>query len=102
MDVKDSTIGVIGDNEFVLGFQLAGIKKIYDSKKANIEDILTKENLDILILESKDVQNLPLRLKEKVESSVKPTTVIISETAEAEETLRKMIKKSIGVDLWNK
>ncbi len=98
----ESTIGVMGDKDFVLGFQLTGIKKTYDFKTSNIEDVMGKENLDILILESKDIQSLPERVRAKVESSVKPTTVIISESAEAEETLRKMIKKSIGVDLWNK
>lgn len=95
-------IGVIGDRDFVLGFQLSGIKKTYDVSKTNAEDVLEKENLDILIFDSKDVQKMPERLKGKIESSVKPTTVIVSETAEAEEALRKMIKKAIGVDLWNK
>ena len=97
-----NNIGALGGKDFILGFQLAGVKKTYDLKNISAEEVLDKESLDILILDGKDVSGFSPRLKEKVEASVRPTVVIVSESSEAEDTMRKMIKKAIGVDLWDK
>jgi vacuolar-type H+-ATPase subunit F/Vma7 len=96
-----SQIIVLGGTEFTLGFQLAGIKTIEPEKNINnqFEDILENKDIGILITDQKTINKLDEHLKERIIESVKPVTVIVSEE-ESQEELKKMIKKSIGVDLW--
>ncbi|MFB6182473.1 MAG: V-type ATP synthase subunit F [Candidatus Nanohaloarchaea archaeon] len=93
-------IAVIGDSEFTLGFRLAGVKKIYDKENFNqkIEKILNSEEIGILIMNEKDRENLTKRKKQKVEKSVDPVVITLSEEAESER-LNEKIKKAIGADI---
>ncbi|VVB60889.1 V-type ATP synthase subunit F [uncultured archaeon] len=92
-------IAVIGDDDFTLGFKLAGVKKSFDIKKTGIREAIANKDIGILIANDKDVQALPPHMQEQVRNSVSPVAVVISEDGGAEENLRKLIKKSIGVDL---
>lgn len=95
-------IAAIGNKEFLVGFQLAGIKKTYDIAKTTIQQAMKEPSIGILVLDRRDVDQLPDHVKLEVEGSVKPTTVILSEDASSAEALRRMVKKSIGVDVWEK
>ena len=92
-------IAVIGDNDFTLGFKLAGIKKSFDVKKTQIKEVIADKSIGILILNDVDVRALPPHIQDSVRNSVSPVAVVISEDGGAEENLRKLIKKSIGIDL---
>jgi V/A-type H+-transporting ATPase subunit F len=97
-------IAVIGNKEFVIGFQLAGIKKTYSAENPvklaeTITKVLDDANVGILVLQSTDLDQIPRRLQVIIENSVKPTIVTIGGQV-AGLSLRERIKRSVGVDLW--
>ena len=89
-------IAVIGEPEFTLGFRLTGVRKVLGVDK--IPELLEDNTVGIVIIDQTTMDNLDERIKEEVVASINPVFVAISETAQQEE-LRKMILKSIGVDL---
>ncbi|MFH1440083.1 MAG: V-type ATP synthase subunit F [Candidatus Woesearchaeota archaeon] len=96
-------IVAIGGEEFTLGFRLAGIRTIETiSPKEDFERLISDREIGIIITDENILQRLPEHFREDVEGKVKPVTVALSTTAAAQETLRKKIIKSIGVDLWSK
>ncbi|MBW6462153.1 MAG: V-type ATP synthase subunit F [DPANN group archaeon] len=99
-------IVVLGKPDFIIGFELAGIK---DTIVADDNDVATKlsealknKNIGILIMHKATVEALPQRLQDNFDSSVRPVTVMVSEETTSDDRLRKQIKKAIGVDVWNK
>ncbi|MDG6257662.1 MAG: V-type ATP synthase subunit F [Methanomicrobiaceae archaeon] len=97
-------IAVVGNSEFIIGFQLAGIQMTYpadDDEK--LKDVVTKllenENVAILVIKGSDMQRLPPRLRIALEESVTPTVVAIG-AEEGGITMRERIIKAMGVDLW--
>ena len=96
-------IVAIGGEEFTLGFRLAGIKTVEtESPKDDFQKLIENPDLGIIITDEKVLQELPEHFREDIEARVKPVTVALSTTSAAQETLRKKIIKSIGVDLWSK
>lgn len=97
-------IAVIGSSDFVIGFRLAGIRKIYaveseEQLRNYINQVLEDQEVGILVMESRDMQRLPLRLQRTLENSIRPTVVTIGEE-EGGISMRERIKRSVGVDLW--
>lgn len=104
MNDKINEIVVIGGNEFNLGFQLAGIRNIIDAEEnaeQKFKEIFEAPSTGIIITDDKTIEQLSARFREIVELSVKPGVVVLS-IQSREESLRQMIIKSIGVDLWEK
>ncbi|KUG20240.1 MAG: V-type ATP synthase subunit F [Methanomicrobiaceae archaeon] len=97
-------IAVIGSSEFIVGFRLAGVQKIYaaedDEKlRKHISTVLEDEEVGILVMESKDLNRIPPRLLSTLENSIRPTVIAIG-AQEGGMSLRERIKRSVGVDLW--
>jgi V/A-type H+-transporting ATPase subunit F len=97
-------ISVIGSGEFILGFRLAGIRKTYAAETEEdlisiIGKVLDDGTTGILVLESRDMNRVPMRLQATLENSVKPTVIAIG-AEEGGMSLRERIKRSVGVDLW--
>ncbi len=95
-------LAVIGNEEFIIGFQLAGIRNTFKIGKNPLEDIhkLKKEdNIGVVVIEEKILDNLDIHDRHEIEDSILPVFVPLSDVAE-QESLRRLIKKSIGVDLW--
>lgn len=92
----------IGQSEFVLGFRLAGITTLetHDAR-ADFETYMAEPEIGIIITDDVTMDTLPPDFREKIEAAVKPVIVVLSRDATSNETLRKKIKKSIGVDLWS-
>jgi vacuolar-type H+-ATPase subunit F/Vma7 len=91
----------LGTSEFLLGFRLAGIHTIeIKNPQEDFETYSADSSIGIIITDEQTMQQLPAYYREQVESRVRPVTIVVSTTA-SNETLRKQIKKSIGVDLWN-
>ncbi|MHB8632778.1 MAG: V-type ATP synthase subunit F [Thermoplasmatota archaeon] len=97
-----SDIAVVGSTQFTLGFRLAGIRKIWNAQGDGLEAAIGQARRDpeiaILILETKDLNALPARLRSELVASVRPTTVAVG--ADEDNTLREKIKQAVGVDLW--
>jgi vacuolar-type H+-ATPase subunit F/Vma7 len=95
-------ITVIGNHDFVLGFQLAGIHNSFSEQnvEARVITLLAEKETDILVLHDEDYKKLSSGLKKKIRESVKP--IIIAVGSLEEDDLRTRIKKVIGVDLYKK
>ena len=99
-EIDKKSIGVIGSDEFTLGFRLAGVQKVFDKEnyQETIQDLLDRDDIGIVVAEQDDVEELPGRIRNKVESSVDPVVVSLSEEGEAT-GLNDKIRRVIGVDL---
>ncbi len=99
-DEKKKHIAVIGDEEFTLGFRLAGVQKTFgkENYQQKLQELLQRDDLGIVIVEESDLQELPKRIREQVDESVDPVVVSLSEEAESER-LNEKIRKVIGADI---
>ena len=96
-------MAIIGSDDFVTGFQLAGLKHTYAAEEKEIDgkvnELMDKPEIGILVMEEKDFGKLPHLTKKRLDKAVKPVVVALSLKGK-EASLREMIKKSVGVDLW--
>ncbi len=96
-------IAVVGTSDFVIGFRLAGIRKIYDATsmdiEAKIQTVLNDKNVGILIIHDDDMKTLSPHMQQILDDSVEPTVIAIGGKGEST-NLRDKIKQAVGVDLW--
>jgi V/A-type H+-transporting ATPase subunit F len=94
-------IGVIGSDEFTLGFRLAGVKRVFVAEKENyqqkMQEAMADENVGILAVNASDLQYLPNAYRTKVLDSIKPVVVPVGGD---QSDLREKVKRVIGVDLY--
>jgi V/A-type H+-transporting ATPase subunit F len=94
-------IAVIGSEEFVLGFRLAGLRRVFVATPENYEkkmlEAIATESVGILAADSKDLQLLSPQLKQKVLDMIQPVVVPVGKD---EGDLRERVKRAIGVDLY--
>ncbi|HLC47245.1 MAG TPA: V-type ATP synthase subunit F [Candidatus Nanoarchaeia archaeon] len=96
-------IAVLGGQEFNLGFRLAGIRKVIEVQGNPTEEVkrlMADTSVGIVITDDKTLEQLDDYSKTDMQKSVKPVFIVLSAEAVAQDALRKMIIKSIGVDLW--
>lgn len=97
-------MAALGTDEFALGFRLAGIRKTIvagNDPEKQINELMGSEELGIVIIDEPTLDRLNSYMRQEVMDSVKPVFIMLSDKAE-DESLRRMIRKSIGVDLWEK
>ena len=95
-------IAVAGGNEFIVGFQLAGIRdfvEINDNYFAQLKNFKNKKDIGIVVVDEKIIENLEMHQRLEIEASVDPVFIPVSTKVE-QDSLRRLIKKSVGVDLW--
>ena len=95
-------VAVLGSNEFVVGFQLAGIRETIEVSSEPLKDIeklRNREDIGIVVIDEKIMESLEQHQREEIEDSVDPVFIPVSTKVE-QDSLRRLIKKSIGVDLW--
>ena len=94
-------IAVVGGNEFIVGFELAGIKEVYEAGNEpfkSLKEMKGKKDIGIVVVDEKIMSMLDMHQRIEIESSVEPVFIELSTSAE-QEGLKRLIKKSIGVDL---
>ena len=89
-------LGVVGDEEFCLGFRLVGIRHVYDVEEGGDHD----EEVGILIMPTEIIPDLHPAIRQDIVSSVRPVVIPIGAVEESD--LREKIKQAVGVDLWDK
>jgi vacuolar-type H+-ATPase subunit F/Vma7 len=93
-------IAVIRTEEFTVGFRLARIQKTFNTE--NYEEkrrgLLQRDDIGILVADENDLEKLSKRTMNRVEESVEPVVVTLSEKPESER-LREKIRKAIGADI---
>ena len=95
-------IAVVGSNEFVVGFRLAGVRDIFEVTSNyfdELKNLKNKKEIGIVVIDEKIMENLEHHQRIEIEASVEPVFIPISTKVE-QDSLKKLIKKSIGVDLW--
>ena len=94
-------IGVIGSDEFTLGFRLAGVRRVFVADKSNyqekMQEAIADANIGILAVNAEDLQYLHANMKTKVLDSIQPVVVPVGGD---QSDLREKVKKVIGVDLY--
>ena len=95
-------VGVLGGSAFIVGFQLAGIRDTFEATAQPLEDfanIKKDKDMSVVIVDDKILNNLKEHDRLDIEDSIKPVFIPLS-TEVAQESLRRLIRKSIGIDLW--
>lgn len=95
-------IAVAGGSEFIVGFQLAGIRdtiEITGDYFNQLKSMRNKKEIGIVVVDEKIMESLEQYQRLEIEASIEPVFIPVSAKAE-QDSLKKLIKKSIGVDLW--
>jgi len=95
-------VAAAGTNEFIVGFRLAGIKDTIEIKGNSFKELnslKSRKDLGIIIIDEKIIEDLEIHERNDIESCVDPVFIPVS-VKEEKESLRRLIKKSVGVDLW--
>ena len=98
-----ASIAVLGSNEFIVGFQLAGIREIIEASSDPLKDIYElkkRKDIGIVVVDEKIMEKFDVHQRHEIEDSVEPVFIPISTKVE-QDSLKRLIKKSIGVDLWS-
>ena len=95
-------IAVVGSEEFVTGFRLAGIRKVQVAadEKALMDivvKLLDEPDVGILAIHTDDLQKLPPQLRAKMMESVDPVVIPVGEDTG---DMRDKIRRAIGIDLY--
>ena len=94
-------IAVIGSEEFVVGFRLAGIKKVYavspDNLLEKIVQVMDEPEVGILAVHTQDLERLPPQLRAKMMASVDPVVIPVGLE---EGDMRDKIRRAMGIDLY--
>ena len=95
-------IAAAGKSEFIVGFQLAGIRdtiEIGPKSFDKLKEIKNRKDVGIIIIDEQIMESLELHERLEIEASVDPVFIPISTKVE-QDSLKRLIKKSVGVDLW--
>ena len=94
-------IAVIGSDEFVLGFRLAGIRRVFvanpDNYQEKMLEAMSQPTIGIRAVDAKDLDNLSFQVRQKVNDSIQPVVVPVGGN---DDDLREKVKRAIGVDLY--
>ncbi len=98
-------LAVIGNGDFVTGFRLAGIRKVYETAdksaiESAVRSVLQDKNIGIIVMHNDDIGTLPEILRKNLNESVQPTIVTMGGSGAGVMSLRDKIKQAVGVDLW--
>ena len=95
-------IAAVGPLEFTLGFQLAGVKNLYnpsdeEEMSETLSSLLKQSEIGVVVVDNIDLMKMPERLRIRLSESVTPTVLGVG--TEEDSTLRESIKSALGVDL---
>ncbi|HJN56493.1 hypothetical protein CL615_02695 [archaeon] len=95
-------IVVLGGNEFTVGFQLAGIREtidVSDNPEKDINELKNRKDISVVVVDETVLENFDMEKRLELEDSVDPVFIPVSTKAE-QGSLKRLIKKSIGIELW--
>jgi V/A-type H+-transporting ATPase subunit F len=97
-------IAVVGREEFVTGFRLAGVRKVREvggdvaGMEAAMLELMKDAGVGILVVMDADFRRISPALRRTMVESVEPVVIAIGKIEEVD--LRERIKNVVGVDLW--
>lgn len=95
-------IAVVGSEEFVTGFRLAGIRNVQvaEDEKTLLDmvgKLMDEPEVGILAIQAGDLQKLPPPLRSRMMESVDPVVIPVGEDTG---DIREKIRRAIGIDLY--
>jgi V/A-type H+-transporting ATPase subunit F len=94
-------IAVVGSEEFVTGFRLAGIRKVYavspDKLLEKVVQVMDEAEVGILAMYQQDLDRLPPQLRAKMMESVDPVVIPVGLE---EGDMRDKVRRAMGIDLY--
>ena len=94
-------IAVVGSEDFVVGFRLAGIKKVYGVEPEKLQEtivrLMDESGVGILAVHTKDLEQLPQQLRDRLMASVEPVVIPVGEE---EGDIRDKVRRAMGIDLY--
>ncbi len=97
-------IASVGDEAFVTGWHLAGVGRSHIATKENasrlFEELLADRELAVVITNTDIMAMLSERVREKAVTHVKPIVVALSKGEGDDQSLRLLIRRALGIDLW--
>jgi V/A-type H+/Na+-transporting ATPase subunit F len=103
---QSGKIAVVGDRELVLGYRLLGVEAAFVASKDNAQklvmDLFDSNSYGLIIAGNEVRKALSAAAREKLESSIVPLVVFmppIDSAAPQEESLAKLARRVLGVDL---
>lgn len=94
-------IAVVGSEEFVTGFRLAGIRKVYAASPERyletVVKIMDEADVGILAVSTRDLEKLPVQLRTRMLESVDPVVIPVG-TEEGD--MRDKVRRAMGIDLY--
>jgi V/A-type H+-transporting ATPase subunit F len=96
-------LGVVGDEDFCLGFRLVGIRHVFEVEEggdvdAAVERAMSVPDMGILVMPSGLLHAMRPATRADVTASVRPVAIPIG--IDEGSDLREKIKQAVGVDLW--
>lgn len=95
-------IAVVGSDDFVTGFQLAGVRTVFvveEDVDEKIMEAINSPEIGVIVMEEEELAKTSFRTKKLLEKLVKPVLITLSSKGK-ETDLRQLIKRTVGVDLW--
>lgn len=94
-------IAVVGSEDFVTGFRLAGIRDVYavapDELAETVARVMDQQEVGILAIYTKDLERLPSQLRTKMMESVDPVVIPVGLD---EGDMRDKVRRAMGIDLY--
>jgi V/A-type H+-transporting ATPase subunit F len=94
-------IAVVGSEEFVVGFRLAGIKKVVgvppEKLQEAILELMEDAEVGILAVHTADLETLPSQLRTRMMASVDPVVIPVGLD---EGDMRDKVRRAMGIDLY--
>jgi len=95
-------LAVVGRDDFVLGFRLAGVRKTYsvedEAFERTVNEVIEDPEVGILVVNTEDLRRLSHGTRRRLETVPRP--VVIAVGSHEEEDLRTKVKRAIGIDLF--
>lgn len=92
---------MIGSSDFVVGFRLAGIRRVIETTSETIietiQKIINSKGVGILVISSKDMERLPASLRAQLTES---TTPVVIPVGTDRGDMRDKVRRAIGIDLY--
>jgi len=94
-------IAVVGGPDFIVGFRLAGIRRVYETTSEDFEkkvqEMLDSRDVGIMVVNMKDVYGLSAAIRKRMIDS---TTPVVIPVGTEPGDMRDKVRRAIGVDLY--
>lgn len=105
MDAKDR-IAVVGDEDTVTGFSLAGVVERSTVRNGDADEqvaaLIARKDIGIMIIDEETAQRLSPKLKKQLTEIAKPVVVTVpskKQSSSKEGSIAELVKRAIGIEL---